>query len=141
MKVGRLPGVLAGVFLIGLAGSATSATTCLAAGTIRSEELTEILVQLLSVYSVHLAVVIAGMFAHDSKIPDAPLGSGPALVAIVLAVLWNTLLFGRFLMFAVVKADAVDELLSYTTRVSAASSFLVAGTLSYVFSREGKQAG
>lgn len=103
-------------------------------GVIYSSDVTDLVVKLLAVYSVHFAVMIGGIFARTGR----PAGRPTTLtrgIAIGLASMWNLLLLVRILAFAAADTDSIVELDRYVTLISAGGSFLVAGMLAYFFSK------
>jgi len=61
------------------------------------EELQSLVLTILSIYSVHLTVILGGIFAQ----PKGPLEDPPASLpwtAVVLALLWNVLLIWRSIL-------------------------------------------
>ena len=98
------------------------------------EDLQSLLLKLLAIYSVHITVILGGMFAQPSgRLEDPP--SSLAWTAISLAVLWNALLIWRSLSFSMAPKDSVADLMKYLEGVASASSFLVTGTLAFFFTK------
>ena len=96
------------------------------------EEFTILIIKIFSIYSVPLAVVIGGMIA---KRHEAPASAPVALtwIAIVLTILWNLLLIGRSLAFALADRDSVTSAANDLGILATFSSFLVAGVISAFF--------
>lgn len=104
------------------------------------EDLLSLVLKLFAVYSVHLTVILGGIFAQ----PQGPLEDPPpalAWTAITLALFWNLLLLWRSLSFALATQDSVSELVKYLEGVSSSGSFLVTGTLAFFFTKGTQVAG
>lgn len=98
------------------------------------EDLQSLVLKVLAIYSVHLTVVLGGIFAQPSgSLEDPP--SSLAWTAIALALLWNVLLIWRSVSFALAPRDSVTDLMKYLEGVASASSFLVTGTLAFFFTK------
>jgi len=98
------------------------------------EDLQSLVLKILAIYSVHLTVILGGIFAQ----PKGPLEDPPASLAwtaITLALLWNVLLIGRSIFFSMATQDSVPELIKYLEGVSSSSSFLVTGALAFFFTK------
>jgi hypothetical protein len=103
------------------------------------EELPQAIARLMSLYSIHLAVVLGGIFARSrERLPRV--SSALAWTAIALVALWNAMLVARTISFAVADADSIGDLLKYWDIVGSSSSFLVVGVLAFVFTRPGSEA-
>jgi hypothetical protein len=90
--------------------------------------------KIVAVYSVHLTVILGGIFAQ----PKGPLEDPPAPLAwtaITLAVLWNVLLAWRSLAFSMASQDSAPELIKYLDGVGSSTSFLVTGALAFFFTK------
>lgn len=124
------------IFLIFLALSILSYFITLMKGMIYSDNFTDLVVSILTVYSVPLAIILSTLFIDTSKFPpsvDKPL----LYVCIGVVILWNLLLYGRIVYFLFSSDDNTTLLMNYLKTVAATSSFLVAGILSYFFSKSG----
>lgn len=97
------------------------------------DDLKAILLALFAVYSIPLGIMSGGAFAR-SALHDGESSPGPVGVAVLLSLLWNAVLLGRVLLFAVAQSDDVDALREWIATVTASSSFLVAGALTFYFS-------
>ncbi|HLG12944.1 MAG TPA: hypothetical protein VJH03_00250 [Blastocatellia bacterium] len=103
-------------------------------GEIYSESMLTLLKKLLAVYSVHLAVIFGGIFGQwKSGIDKVP--TLPFWIGLVLVFIWNALLAWRFLVFCFSEKDTVGALSAYLDTVVPATSFLVAGALSFFFAK------
>jgi hypothetical protein len=98
------------------------------------DELQSLVLKLLAIYSIHLSVILGGIFAQPSgPLEDPPLSL--AWTAIVLAVLWNILLMWRSLSFSMATKDSVGDLIKYLEGIASSSSFLVTGALAFFFTK------
>ena len=98
------------------------------------EDLEVLVLKILAIYSVHLTIILAGIFAQ----PKGPLDNPPpsiTLTAFILSIFWNALLIWRSLAFAWARQDSVQYLTKYLEGVASASSFLVTGALAYFFAK------
>jgi WD40 repeat protein len=103
------------------------------------EDLQQILLTLLAVYSVPLAVILGGLFGRRRQLLKAP-PPGLAWTAILLAGGWNSLLLWRSISFSVAGQDSPAQVITYMNAISAAASFLVAGMLAFFFASKGAPA-
>jgi protein-S-isoprenylcysteine O-methyltransferase Ste14 len=98
------------------------------------EDLLNLVLKLLGIYSVQLSVVLAGIFAQPrAGLADPP--AGLAWTALLLTTLWNLLLVWRSVSFSVAAQDSVGDLIKYIDTVASASSFLVAGVIAFFFGK------
>jgi hypothetical protein len=98
------------------------------------EDLQALIFKIVAVYSVHLTVILGGIFAQ----PKGPLEDPPAPLAwtaITLAVLWNVLLAWRSFAFSMASQDSAPELIKYLDGVGSSTSFLVTGALAFFFTK------
>ena len=101
------------------------------------EDVTNILLKMLIIYSVPLGIILGGVFGKGIRSKtNAPVVA--FFLALVLAIVWNILLAWRGIAFALTTDDSVSQLINYLDVVATASTFLVAGSLSYFFSKEEK---
>jgi len=109
---------------------------CQVLNAIGPDKLKDLSVQLLTIYSVPLSVIIAGVFAkkHDHAKLDAIF-----YTAFVLAILWNILLAWRTVALTLaalgIGEDNWKPFSEYLESVSKASTFLISGMLSYYFAK------
>lgn len=102
------------------------------------EELQALILKLLAVYSVHLGVIAGGIFAQaKTRAPKASVVA--AAGAILFAGLWNLLLVGRSLAFAMAQQDSVTDLIKYLETVGDYGSFLVVAALAFFFSKSAEK--
>ena len=106
---------------------------------IYSDDLRDLVVRFLAVYSVPLGAIISGIFGKSAS-SDLPAPERAFWVAVSLAALWNLLILGRTLLFTFSATDKVSALTEYVDAVVAASSFLTVAALTYFFTtdHEGK---
>ncbi len=98
------------------------------------EDLQSLVLKMVTIYSIHLTVILGGIFAQAGgplDDPPAPL----AWTAIAVALLWNALLIWRSISFVKATADSTSELIKYLDGVSSSSSFLVTGALAFFFTK------
>jgi hypothetical protein len=98
------------------------------------EDLRSLVFKLLAIYSVHISVILGGIFARPRGALERPPAS-LAWVAIVLATFWNLLFIWRSITFTLATEDSVTEVIKYMDGAAAASSFLVTGALTFFFTR------
>jgi hypothetical protein len=131
---------LVGVFACSLFAAAACCILVYMSRAVGSDDISSLLVQLLTVYSIHISVIAGGIFGSrkfDPKPTDAP---QPAFtVALGLSILWNALLLWRFVAFCYAGYhpsvdDGADKLISYVDQMSKPTSFLVDGALAFFFS-------
>jgi hypothetical protein len=140
MTLSRARGYLLTIFILGFGMQTIAVILVYLKRAIAYGDLTDLLIQLLTVYSVQLAVILGGIFATKKRSSDSSLApSAPLRAAMILAIIWNVLLLWRFVAFAHAAFDAaaddsVTSLSAYVSQISAASSFLVVGALAYFFS-------
>jgi hypothetical protein len=124
---------LLGIFLVFLS---LQIVALLCAGSIMwPEEQESLIVKCLTVYSVHLGVMLGAIFAKP-KAGRAHTTRFIAFTGITLTLIWNLVLVWRTISFAVFQHDKVADLLKYLDSVSSASNFLVAGALAFFFTHE-----
>jgi len=134
IKTARI--LLTTVFLVAFLVQVGAVFYSLWQGTIYSVDLTSFLTKLLAIYSVHLTVILAGIFAqHQREGPYQMDSAAPFWLALSVASIWNLLLVVRTLGFAFGSRDSIDDLVTYLTTISSSGSFLVAGALTYCFSK------
>jgi hypothetical protein len=132
MNLNLSRGALLVVFLVFLMAQIVIIYSVGVANRVFVDEEMALITQVLSIYSVQLAVILGGMFAmKKTALPQAT----PFLVwsAIGLSLMWNSLLLGGTLLFAVSDAWKIHDIRSYLETVSRSSSFLVAGALALFF--------
>jgi hypothetical protein len=98
------------------------------------EDFLSLLLKILGIYSVQLAVVLAGIFAQrGARLADPP--AALAWSALALAALWNLLLVWRSISFSVAAQDSVGDLIKYLDTIATGGSFLVAGVVTFFFGK------
>jgi hypothetical protein len=141
MKRGRTTWTILAIFLTGLV---SSVVMLLAQGSIFPDQILAAVKQLLTVYSVHLSVILGGIFAKKGLSAISP-RSRTAIAAIALSVLWNALvLWGVAAFVFAPSGDAADphkydEMLKYLQTLPTDSGFLVSGLLTYLFVSAGAE--
>lgn len=137
MTLRRLQSLLLWMFLVFLGACCAIATWTYIAHAIEAKSLKEILLRLLTLYSVHLSVVIGGMFALKQAKPPTTIVPF-AWSALALAAVWNLLIGVRCVVFAIDEQDVVTSLLDFLDSIGAASVFLVSGVVTFFFSKYSK---
>lgn len=98
------------------------------------EDLQALILKIVAVYSVHLTVILGGIFAQPKgSLEDPP--ASLAWTAITLAVLWNVLLVWRSFSFSMATQDSSSELIKYIDGVGSSTSFLLTGALAFFFTK------
>lgn len=144
MTLARARILLVSIFVGGLVLQSVCILIVYAKSAISSNDVTNLLVKMLGIYSVPLAVILGGIFARPAKSSQA--GASEAapstafFVSVGLALVWNALILWRGVSFSVAAfnpaiKDDVNLFTSYVDGISKASSFLVAGALAYFFSK------
>lgn len=123
------------VFIISLIGLAATLIIAFSSGEISSGSLTNMLTKLVAIYSVHLAVIVGGIFGRGTASPESMTPRLAFWAALVLAVVWNAGFLWRFIFFVVSADDTVERLSTYVETLAPVSSFLVAGALSFFFAK------
>ena len=140
MTIARARMILTAIFLAGLIVELLLAAISHSA--ISQKDLRNAVLTLLSIYSVHLAIIFGSLFAKTpTRRPLVPFSISAFWVAVVLATIWNLLLIGRTVAFAAAVfnphlEDNINSLLTYLKDVSGASTFLVAGSLAFFFAKD-----
>jgi hypothetical protein len=139
----RARAVLVSIFVGGLVIQAIAVIITYSKGAIAYEDLTNLLLKLLAIYSVHLGVIFGGIFAQqqDAQKKSQTAPKTAFWLAVVLASIWNLLLLWRGISFGMAafnpdSEDNVDRLSSYLQSISSASSFLVTGSLAFFFTKK-----
>ncbi len=145
MKASRAQAILFVIFLASLVLQILIGILSYVERAIIGADLSTLTLKLLAIYSVPLAVILAGIFAKPSKkAGKAATATGSQMTAysaIVLAAFWNVLLLARSLFFgyAVFNQavdDNINQLVSFLDTTSTASSFLIAGALAFFFTKQ-----
>lgn len=98
------------------------------------EDLESLILKLLTIYSVPLTVVLGGIFAQLGGHTKKP-SPGVVWTALILAGVWNGLLLWRSIAFSLASQDSASGLIKYLDAVSSGGSFLVAGALTFFFTK------
>jgi hypothetical protein len=128
-----------GLAIIYLSGFCLCGLTVIGAGLAGkiylSPDVTDLLLKLLTIYSVPVGTVLGGIFASTGGPPKR--AARPLQVAIALSVIWNLGLLWRCVAFAASKRDLVDDLVTYLERFAAGGTFLISSCLAYYFVQDG----
>jgi hypothetical protein len=128
-------------FIIGLSTQCLAIIAAFCSRAISTADLIDLLKLLLSIYSIHFAVILGSIFGKSSAMTGTKkVASLPFRMSMSLSVLWNLMLIWRTLQFGINafdtrSTDSTALLVSYLSSVAGASSFLVAGALAFVFGR------
>ena len=104
---------------------------------IRGDGFTNILTKIASVYSIHLAIIIAGFFTrvnskNEQKLDNEKISS---VIIILLSVCWNLLVIITLINYANSKLIDYSQFIQRLDSISGAMNFLVAGGLAYYFGK------
>jgi hypothetical protein len=127
--------LLAGLFILFLVAQCVALLISYSSGAFYDDELQSLIMKLLTLYSVPFGVIIGGIFGQRGRTPDKSVGNAFWL-ALILAMVWNLLLFYRTFSFVMADKDSVVSLTGYLNAVSAGGMFLVGGSLTYFFSKK-----
>jgi hypothetical protein len=123
------------VFVLSLLAVLSLVSVSYARKAIYSQDLRDLVVRFLAIYSIPLGVIIPGIFGKVSS--RGRLAPPRAFwTAVALALIWNLLLMGRTVFFTFAAEDQVSSLLDFINTVATASSFLTVGALSYFFASD-----
>jgi hypothetical protein len=136
MTIARARGAISLVFSLGFSVQSAGIFYTWLQGAIYPDDVTNFVLKLLSIYSVHLTVIIAGIFAQYKRevSPFSDL-SLSFWLALAVSSIWNLLLVVRTMIFVFGSHDSINDVVTYLTTISSAGSFLVAGALTYFFSQ------
>ena len=127
---------LLGIFLLFFAIQIVLLLVCLTSNGIGPEQLKDLVVQLLTIYSVPLSIIIAGVFAKRHRTVRL---NAIFYASVVLAMLWNFLFVWRTVELTLAAIDQGEDRAKYFSEyldsVSKASTFLISGILSYYFAK------
>jgi hypothetical protein len=126
---------LLGLFLLSMAVNMIVVGVSYLRGGFYAAHLQQLILAVLSIYSVPLSAILGGMFAQRSD-SERPISNPAFWVAFAVAAAWNLLLVGRAILFGLAREDSVADFAGYLGAVSAASSFLVVGALAYFFTKK-----
>ncbi len=131
MTIKAARGGLAAVFLACLSIQAAVFFGLVARHALQWSEAWPLLKDLLVVYSIPLAVILAGVFA-DRQAPRNKARPLTAWVALAVSGLWNVLLVVPTLIYFF-SPEASPDSVEAALKNSASANFLVAGALTYFF--------
>jgi hypothetical protein len=131
-------------FIIGLSVQCIAVIVAFTSRAIATSDLTDLLKQLLSIYSIQFAVILGSVFGKSRASQQVKNSESDITlafrVAFVLSVLWNLMLIWRTFQFGLhafdpQSSDRTDLLLTYLDAVASSSSFLIAGALAFFFGK------
>jgi hypothetical protein len=102
---------------------------------IYAQDLLDLALRFLVIYSVPLGVIVSGIFAKSAS-ADRVAPKTAFWIAVALAAVWNLLILVRTLLFTFSRDDRVGSLVDYVNGVAAASSFLTVASLTYFFTSD-----
>jgi hypothetical protein len=127
---------LLSIFLFFFAIQALLLVVCRVSNGLGPDKLKDLIVQLITIYSVPLSVTIAGMFAKKRRAAKL---DGIFYASLVLAILWNGLFAWRTCELALaaigVGEDKAKDFSDYMESVSKVTTFLISGLLTYYFAK------
>jgi hypothetical protein len=125
--------LIAGVFLLALLVQIALATLLRIWGYINPEEYTPLIVKLLTIYSAPFGVILAGIFVAQ-KIDAPRAGAEEVWIVLILAIIWNSLLLGRYLLITFRPAgDSLVDLTTFQDNALPAGNFLISAALTYLY--------
>lgn len=103
--------------------------------TIDKEEIVDLLAKVVSLYFIHLSIIITGYFGQARLREGTP---QPSLfwAALSLSIIWNLMFIWRLIYFCLSTTDDIPSIESYISKVTMLSSFLVTGALAYFFTAD-----
>jgi hypothetical protein len=133
---------LLAIFLIFFALQTALLVVCRTSNGVGADKLKDLIVQLVTIYSVPLSVIIAGIFAKRRRAAKL---DGIFYVSAVLAILWNGLFAWRTVELTLaaigVGEDKAKDFSEYLESVSKVSTFLISGLLTYYFAKAPEESG
>jgi surface polysaccharide O-acyltransferase-like enzyme len=133
---------LLAIFLIFFVLQTALLVVCQLLNGVGADKLKDLVVQLITIYSVPLSVIIAGTFAKRRRAAKL---DGIFYASVVLAVLWNSLFAWRTVELTLaaigVGEDRVKYFSEYLESVSKVSTFLISGLLTYYFAKAPEGSG
>ena len=127
---------LLSIFLFFFAVQTVLLVVCQVTNGICAEKLKDLIVQLVTIYSIPLSVIIAGIFAKRRRAAKL---DGIFYASVVLAILWNGLFAWRTVELTLaaigVGVDNAKYFSEYLESVSKVSTFLISGLLTYYFAK------
>ena len=133
---------LLSIFLFFFAVQTVLLVVCQVTNGIGAEKLKDLIVQLVTIYSIPLSVIIAGIFAKRRRAAKL---DGIFYASVVLAILWNSLFAWRTVELTLaaigVGEDKAKDFSEYIESVSKVSTFLISGLLTYYFAKAPEGSG
>jgi hypothetical protein len=127
---------LLSIFLFFFALQTVLLVFCQVSNGIGAEKLKDLIVQLVTIYSIPLSVIIAGIFAKRRRTAKL---DGIFYASVVLAILWNGLFAWRTCELTLaaigVGEDKAKDFSDYMESVSKVTTFLISGLLTYYFAK------
>jgi hypothetical protein len=130
------------IFLAFFAFQTVLLVVCQVLNGIGADKLKDLIVQLITIYSIPLSVIIGGIFAKMRRTSKL---DGVFYASVALVILWNALFAWRTceLTLAAIGMgeDKAKDFSNYVESVSKLSTFLISGLLTYYFAKAPKGSG
>lgn len=136
MQLRRTAILLAYVFLIGLTLHVGALAYLRTADAIRPARFTSLLLSVLTAYSAPCGTLFAGLFASAKSAGRRRSRGGTATAAILLSVLWNSVLLTLTMQFTFGSEGDADVYGRQIVEVGAASGFMVTAAITYAIGNE-----
>ena len=138
MSVVKARVILFIIFFLGLVLQVVAIQVAFSKDHIYAAERFNLIFILVQVYSVHLAIVIGGIF--NASLPRSRRAESTPIYLFVIAVLlvlaWNGFLVWPSIAFGFMSRGTDTDLAEQFTQVSTYSSWLLAGLLAFYFSKK-----
>ncbi|MDR6943789.1 hypothetical protein [Mucilaginibacter pocheonensis] len=103
-------------------------------GKIYADELGEILISFIKIYSIHISILFTGSFFTHLENKEKKISSKILWVSLTLVCLWNAILITScFILTQVSPPASYKGVIDFQEKIASASSFLITGILSYFF--------
>jgi hypothetical protein len=138
MKLANSKIILAAVFIGFLILQLVMAFILRQKDIIYQDNFTKLLIQILQVYSVHVAVIFT-VGSYQQTQSENSVNLSTFVMALVLSLMWNVLISIGLIQLLTDTSDNFLQLTGYLKDISGYSSFLIAGVLGYFFARTKSQ--
>jgi hypothetical protein len=134
MSLNQARNIIFGIFLFFFLIQIASIVIVFIGDKIYSDEMINTLLKFLTIYSVHFAVIFGAVFGQR-QFRNRRVPKNVFWFALILISLWNIFLAWRSVFFVFDQEDTISDLVKYITTVGQASAFLIAGALTYFFTK------